>query len=196
MSTETNITAESVQALRDGTVGVSAGPWTRHEPGEEETLVIQNDADAKEVVTIPWGRDTGGNAHRDASHIARCSPEFIAALCDSWLAREAERGWQPIATAPKDGTPVLIVRWGEVEPDDDLGPEAGVVAHWANWADREGWYAASFPTLSDHDGSLFPGNGEVTDNGWPEEVGPTHWMLLPAPPQSDSPKHIVAGEPA
>ena len=67
--------------------------------------------------------------------------------------------WQPIETAPKDGTNVLLVnRKGNMATG--LWRGRGVMAGW--------W--------------LRGGNGpNVFFN---DHHGPTHWMPLPAPPQS------------
>lgn len=82
--------------------------------------------------------------------------------------------WEPIETAPKDGTQVLvyapigmsIAAWSQ----DTRGP--GVSGHvqtpgWIGWAngdeiDDEGW---------------------DTGHGFALQLEPTHWMPLPAPPK-------------
>jgi hypothetical protein len=63
--------------------------------------------------------------------------------------------WQPIETAPKDGTPVLGYR------DVD-----GVMAtvYWTTWG---GW-------------SLVAPGGYAEEDDWE----PTHWMPLPDPPKN------------
>ena len=89
--------------------------------------------------------------------------------------------WQPIETAPKDGTPILLVRWGNDFSDADLGPDAGVIAHWAHWPDHQGWYVSGFG-VSDQ-GHRHHGAGELDDNGFPDDLGPTHWCALGSAPQ-------------
>lgn len=71
----------------------------------------------------------------------------------------AEREWQPIETAPKDGTEVLL--WID---DDEESPRKG---HWE-------------PRLS-----LNRPHKWSVAYGWCEDK-PTHWMPLPAPPRKDS----------
>ncbi len=68
-------------------------------------------------------------------------------------------GWQPIATAPKDGTEVLV--WCPVEHDVALTG----YHHVAGFQASDGyWYVC--------DGSL---------------VQPTHWRPLPSPPGAEGP---------
>lgn len=71
--------------------------------------------------------------------------------------------WQPISTAPKDGTTVLLFR--RVEPWNVVG--------YGTWFDdygAQGWLARGF--------SDPPGNLGL--------VHPTHWAPLPKPPQPAS----------
>ena len=65
--------------------------------------------------------------------------------------------WQPIKTAPRDGTNVLLVnRKGNI-----------ATGLWQGRGVMEGWW-------------LRGGNGPNTF--FNEHHGPTHWMPLPAPP--------------
>lgn len=84
--------------------------------------------------------------------------------------------WQPIETAPRDGTPLIIIAADSEEP-------IAFVAHWAvhpSWNENEpAWligakwarYNRLTPALS---------------RAYAELVGiicePTHWMPLPEPP--------------
>lgn len=62
--------------------------------------------------------------------------------------------WQPIETAPKDGTQILVFM-----PTYFQGKGGMQVCVWMNWSDAPGWY------------SHVSGRHE-----------PTHWMRLPEPP--------------
>ena len=69
--------------------------------------------------------------------------------------------WQPIETAPRDETPVLLF----YAPSETYGrPASGGII--------EGWYFSSPKQI---------------DDGWETIVGsigePTHWMPLPEPPK-------------
>lgn len=66
--------------------------------------------------------------------------------------------WQPIETAPKDGTPVLLY-----EPSEDP------TVHVAEWGIGD-WHLCDFD----------PGYDLVQ-----RAVNPTHWMPLPEPPNHE-----------
>lgn len=68
-------------------------------------------------------------------------------------------GWQPIETAPRDGTIVLIGAAGKV-------PRV---------------YAAAWAGDADFPWTIFDGSHE--SDGW-HDSGPTHWMSLPAAPDA------------
>lgn len=72
------------------------------------------------------------------------------------------RKWQPIATAPKDGTRVLL---GRFEPDRH---------------GREGTIAVDYWRTGERND--FTGWGKFNMMSWP----PTHWMPLPDPPAKES----------
>ena len=65
--------------------------------------------------------------------------------------------WQPIDTAPKDGTPILAYR-----------------------ADHYGKFGNCCVTYwrTNKNGNSYTGFGEFNPTYWP----PTHWMPLPKPP--------------
>jgi len=85
--------------------------------------------------------------------------------------------WQPIETAPKDGTEILLYNeegniesgnWVEAEPDgtDCMGSDAG-------------WMSFS--------GLTFPGRSFGNpDYFTKQQAPPTHWMPLPEPPETES----------
>lgn len=85
--------------------------------------------------------------------------------------------WQPIETAPKDGTEVLVyradtgvmlARW--IAPCDFM--TEAEMDHVLDATDDGGdpdWFAADFI-----------GGGRISNDGLP-----THWMPLPAPPNDD-----------
>lgn len=70
--------------------------------------------------------------------------------------------WQPIKTAPKDGTPILIY-----ERENDCVCEGRYVVDACRWFER---------------------NAHPTD-AWDGEIyRPTHWMPLPNPPRNKAGK--------
>lgn len=78
--------------------------------------------------------------------------------------KEEASMWQPIDTAPKDGTWIIVSGDGRVEP-----------ACWEQRKDDDGhsgWCAAG----SSYGGVLYDIHYEL-------EFNPTHWMPLPPAPQ-------------
>lgn len=71
------------------------------------------------------------------------------------------QGWQPIATAPKDGTPIII------------HTEGGLIgeARWQGEGSDEGWWWAGTDPGDYHSSRI-------------EEYEVAHWMPLPAPPSA------------
>ncbi len=88
----TTLTEEAVRAAMEGTKGVSKGPWDVHERN------VKNEGRC--VARMDWlNRDEIDDLN--AAHIARCSPEFIRALCEDWLRqREALEKVDRIAKVP------------------------------------------------------------------------------------------------
>jgi hypothetical protein len=93
-----------------------------------------------------------------------CAQELADTL--SALGGRPETGWQPIATAPKDGTPVIAYQ-PEGRFSNDVPFPAGVgIAHWCK-EDR-------------HNDAHWA--GPLTPRGHP-----TCWQPLPSPPLQEQP---------
>jgi hypothetical protein len=108
-------------------------------------------------------------ARAAAQHSREYGPGTNAPLLDELAAAlEAARedGWQPIETAPRDGTRILaMIRWSWSDGTDG---EAQDVIYWH--ARAQFWVCGT------------PMNYvQVLDEG----VAPTHWRPLPAPPAID-----------
>ena len=113
---------------------------------------------------------------RKAAHI---EPEEVAELMEEAAAALEAARWQPIETAPRDGTEVLVL----------LNVASVDVAHiaWFNseeeW-ERSGQYCASpGETKEEYIGWWSYTRGSVTQEKLGEYRTPTHWMPLPAPPK-------------
>lgn len=76
--------------------------------------------------------------------------------------------WQPIETAPKDGTPLLL--WADAAGwRGNFARLCGVYAH--------GYWCTYGPILGEP-------NGDGKSRQWLGEVHPTRWMLLPRAPEN------------
>lgn len=87
--------------------------------------------------------------------------------------REAIQEWQPIESAPKDGTDILLSN--------------GVVVSEGHWLHQEGYIRER----RDLDGRYIDQDESEGFDGWIDWFGgmrpePTHWMHLPAPPREGS----------
>ena len=94
---------------------------------------------------------------------------------DKWLEQQAHCGWQPIDTAPRDGTWILLT--GGRCGDESAYPDTlrTVSAQWTNELNGEINKKLERWQFAWNDGGY---DGEYSD--------PTHWMPLPEPPMADS----------
>lgn len=81
---------------------------------------------------------------------------------DNWIAEHKARVWQPIETAPKDGTWLLLAT---DSPDSPSG-----------WDDLDCW----LPQVGF--GRYVKGEGWMKCSEYSVSLTPTHWMFPPKPP--------------
>lgn len=100
------------------------------------------------------------------------SMEGRALLAEEQLRAAREKiAWQPIETAPRDGTE-FMGGWRGNKPFTSTGTPMC----WQNSRERQGWFMLS-PTYEDDKGEFFPGK-------WiNERDAPTHWAPLLEPPK-------------
>lgn len=86
---------------------------------------------------------------------------------------DLKQGWQPIVSAPKDGSVIILA--------NEIAVYAGA---WSPAVKGDGWPWVLFEDINCHDpaGCCDHEDDErVACNGWTEEA-PTHWMPLPTFP--------------
>jgi hypothetical protein len=132
--------------------------------GHGRGVVVTNDrgkflerpmTDAELIARKP-AMDLSDNIHRIATYAAFAyikAWELIAPAIEQGM--DHVRGWQPIETAPKNGSDIIL--WGPCRPDGDTRPYARDA--------NVGWWCA------DH--------WRTRTN---EVCNATHWMPLPLPP--------------
>jgi hypothetical protein len=87
------------------------------------------------------------------------------------MADKSKIEWQPIETAPRDGTSVILAVTGGKN-----GPVVGEARWWEEWEEHGGdWYWAG-NTPGDYHG------GPISEINFGT---PSHWMPMPEPPMSE-----------
>lgn len=121
--------------------------------------------------------------HHEAQELARLIIVRLDAALDAAGYAVERKGWQPIETAPKDGSEILILahgmaiqarfepgRWSE---DTPVSPAEYDGAVWCAFDDAQQF-------------EIEEGAGE---NGGDWHGAVTHWMPLPAPPTITASRH-------
>lgn len=121
-----------------------------------------------ELTTLQWAQERLANTERIAITL-KSGAELDSWLEDMayWMAIVADLTagtWNPIETAPKDGTIVMLGAPGIVE-----------VGYWQDFHKAE--TECGVPVECDVDEGWY-GSLDI----WPSGKQPTHWMPLPLPP--------------
>ena len=120
---------------------------------DTEKSALERAAKLCEFHAIEWGVASGQNTVADAA--------TLRGLIE-------RAGWQPMETAPRDGTPVLI--W---KPDERMVGEYTMAAYWSdNHLGKSGWVPVAGLHVQGYHSS-------VTDT---PQGYPTRWQPLPTPP--------------
>lgn len=122
------------------------------------------------------GVDIGGMPVNDAMQAVVARIAFLTEQLEAARrnAREAEaclgEGWQPIETAPRDGTEII------------LGWDIASV-----WIIRSGWWEDGFDPIEggydEEDEGWWSYRHSVTQEKLDGYDNPTHWMPMPEPPK-------------
>lgn len=130
-----------------------------------EQLRLARECAAK-TYTDPFAQEDIINGEWDHDYDVRAALLAIQAT-EARMAAAVE--WQDIATAPKDGTCVLLYK-----PDERMVGEYTLAGYWGEWPGYpEGWIAA--------DGKP---QGYFSEAANAPQGYPTHWLPLPAPPKA------------
>lgn len=118
---------------------------------------------AQEADDVRYYSGTSSSYLPHANALANESINALPALLDAIEGK----GWQDIASAPRDGDPVLLYK-----PDERMVGPYTAAGYWGEWPGQgEGWIAVGGKPLG-----YF---SQVTQS---RQGDPTHWMPLPAPP--------------
>jgi hypothetical protein len=145
------------------------------------TLPQAVDAERERIARTIFVEGFGGNARvwddvceneNPPEGVRICWDAARALATRSSQSPAAVEAWQPISTAPKDGTEVLL--WAE-SWEMTWGVQIGHFDAF-KWVVSEG-------AVSENDEDFDP-EAEIDENDFDDEtnLGPTHWMPLPAPP--------------
>lgn len=126
---------------------------------------VEVETSGEHICAIETSMLAGRNLSAADEATIREAARHLLAFVGEPQQREAAGGWQPISTAPKDGTNVIISGPGGVEignwEDEKLDVlECGVIVEPGM---KEGWVGVGVH--------------------WPEGDQPTHWMPLPESPE-------------
>lgn len=129
------------------------------------------------MLSVIEERDLLAQAFRDVCDELGCEYDNEEALIAAHDLKQRAAAWQPIETAPKDGTEILLWTpcgvdvgwWTDLEPDGCQEP-----------GHNPGWWGFR--------GETAPGGAKEHGFGgsdawlWSPQNQPTHWMPLPRPP--------------
>ena len=179
-----------IQRAREALVDVTPGPWRASWESVDPDWAI---------VTGPGGGIVSNvnDAEQPNARFIAVARDLVPALADRLEAQEAllreAMNWQPIETAPKDGTKILVWYDDDADPyQDPENPERltayGTWAEGGRFMDGKGWTIASWfePIWESTDeygsGYELPAWWFAQDNGnFEVVVNPTHWMPLTKP---------------
>jgi len=113
------------------------------------------------------GEDDFEEVSENPERLNEIAQAVISALTPADIVALGARCWQPIETAPKDGSKIILARIGENEVGKNLGVWWACSGSWSEKYSR--WWDGIEPCGFNH---------------------PTHWMPLPAAPSPTGKKEV------
>lgn len=130
---------------------------------------------AAEIIEVAYHNKAG-------EHVGYDERRMLELIASELTAVATETGWPDIESAPKDGRTILLGYYNSAGHWRTLRGQWFMdeqIAEWENGGDFEaGWYETSV-------------ENDDLPNVWP--TNPTHWMLLPSPPESRKVLHCSCG---
>lgn len=149
-----------IEALKRIAQAATPGPWIYDTGYFYAQCQLDGDGKTREMPIIEMGEGRGEDCIANEEFIANAHPAVVLELI-ALLERHLAMKWQPIETAPKDGTSIILRCGSRVTVGDWISPE--MVPNWegddfeAHWQSWDGGFIAN----SEHDA--------------------TQWMPLPEP---------------
>jgi hypothetical protein len=142
-------------------------------------FTLENELSDKELPEPAVMCDCGGNYYTESQMLAAETrySELFAAYYEACVdAAKGSARWQPIGTAPKDGTEILLAAPGRVTYGHWLKPsDVPRIVYQEGFAPEQEW-------------EDFEPHWMSWDGGFTEENPPSHWMPLPPPPATGVPQ--------
>jgi len=130
---------------------------------------------------------------QEASHYPKTASTPVHIIARAILAERERDRWQPIETAPKDGTPFLVFQKGSIEReapydpavvDTTFAPKHPVTCNWFSDGQDNCGFVDEFGEWFRPDG-LVQDADDLTED---DDVLRLHlWMPLPTPPKGTEP---------